>query len=82
MSGFTEFMSDNELTTVTIIYYNDNSIELESEVKNYPKNANGRVIIPSEFKENKSIIAVCLGEIVILNKAGDRIVSMDYENGD
>ncbi|WP_448565387.1 TIGR02922 family protein [Thalassotalea ganghwensis] len=72
-------MNNNDLTTVTIIYYNDNCIELQSEVKNYPKNSNGRVIIPDEFKQDKSIIAVCLGEIVILNKAGDRIISVDYD---
>lgn len=69
----------NELTTVTIIYYTDTSLELKHEIKSYPKNENGRVVIPEEFKEGKSIITVCLGEITILNKFGDRILSVDTE---
>jgi len=67
------------ITTVTIIYYNENSLELQHEVKRYPKNESGRVIIPQEFKENKSIVAVCLGEITIINKIGDRIKSIGIE---
>jgi len=70
-------MSADELTTVTIIYYGDNSLELHHEIKKYPKNGAGRVIIPQEFKEDKSIIAVCLGEITIINKVGDRVISVD-----
>ncbi len=64
------------LTTVTIIYYNENCLELKHEVRMYPKNKSGRLIIPDEFKEDKSIIAVCLGEISIINKIGDRILSI------
>jgi uncharacterized protein (TIGR02922 family) len=64
------------LTTVTIIYYNENCLELKHEIKRYPKNKSGRLIIPDEFKEDKSIIAVCLGEISIINKIGDRILSI------
>ena len=64
------------LTTVTIIYYNENCLELKHEVRHYPKNDSGRLIIPEEFKEDKSIIAVCLGEISIINKIGDRILSI------
>jgi hypothetical protein len=36
------------------------------------------VVIPQSFKEGKSIIAVCDGEIEILNKIGDRILSVNY----
>ncbi len=68
------------LTTVTIIYYNENCLELNHVVKSYPKNQAGRVIIPLEFKEDKSIVAVCLGEITILNKIGDRIMSIGIED--
>jgi uncharacterized protein (TIGR02922 family) len=71
-------MSDNELQTVTIIYYNETSLELQHEVCDLPANATGRVIIPDEFKVDKSIIAVCQGDIRILNKMGDRIVSVEY----
>lgn len=72
-------MEDKVLTTVTIIYYNENCLELNHDVKDYPKNESGRVIIPPEYKEGKSIVAVCLGEIVILNKIGDRVMSIDVE---
>jgi len=63
---------------VTIIYYCDDGLELHHKVKTFDQNAEGRVIIPSEFKERKSIIAVCDGEVDILNKIGDRIMSVNY----
>ena len=66
-------MTDTNLRTVTIIYYCDNSLELMHYVGCFPQNASGRVIIPNEFKEDKSIIAVCDGEVTILNKVGDRV---------
>lgn len=66
-----------ELTTVTIIYYNDESLVLQHEIQECPKNGSGRIIISPEFKEGKSIIAVCLGEITIINKIGDRILSVE-----
>lgn len=65
------------LTQVTVIYYQNESLELLHEVKTFPKNQQGRVVIPEVFKEGKSIIAVCQGEIKILNKVGDRILSVD-----
>jgi uncharacterized protein (TIGR02922 family) len=66
-------MTDNKLRTVTIIYYCDNSLELMHYVGRFPQNEAGRVIIPNKFKDDKSIIAVCDGEVTILNKVGDRI---------
>jgi len=66
-------MTKSEQRTVTIIYYCDNSLELMHHVGVFPQNATGRVIISDEFKDEKSIIAVCEGEITILNKMGDRI---------
>jgi len=70
-------MSIKELTKVTIIYYEDHSLELKHDFKSYGKNAKGRVIIPEDYKQGKSILAVCLGEITIMNKAGDRIIAAD-----
>ncbi|WP_206485514.1 TIGR02922 family protein [Thalassotalea sp. G2M2-11] len=67
-------------TTVTILYYKEDSLIMEHETKDYPKNKNGRIIIPPEFKEGKNILAVCLGEITIVNKFGDRILGVDVEN--
>mgnify|MGYP000240209295 FL=1 len=63
---------------VTIIYYQDDGLELHHKVKVFPQNEEGRVIIPQEFKDGKSIIAVCDGEVEILNKVGDRILSVNY----
>ncbi|MFT5757019.1 MAG: hypothetical protein ACI9LM_001744 [Alteromonadaceae bacterium] len=70
-------MSITEVTEVTIIYYQDDSLELKHDVQSFNKNANGRVVIPPIYKEGKSIIAVCLGEITIMNKLGDRIIAAD-----
>ncbi|WP_206484405.1 TIGR02922 family protein [Thalassotalea sp. G2M2-11] len=71
---------EQDLRQVTIIYYSDISLELLHEVKFCRQNANGRVIIPEEFKRDKSIIAVCDGKVNILNKFGDRI--QNDETGD
>lgn len=68
-----EIKKDKELRLVTIIYYSDVSLELMHESHYFPQNENGRVIIPNSFKIDKSIIAVCDGEVTILNKIGDRI---------
>jgi uncharacterized protein (TIGR02922 family) len=69
-------MSD-DLHQVTVIFYNEESLELMHETHNFSQNEQGRVILPPEFKEGKSIIAVCEGEIQILNKLGDRIVLVE-----
>jgi uncharacterized protein (TIGR02922 family) len=66
-------MTNTNIRTVTIIYYNEDSLELMHFIGQFAENASGRVIIPEKFKEDKSIVAVCDGEITILNKVGDRI---------
>ena len=71
-------MTDTQRRTVTIIYYTEGSLELKHDVKTFEENINGRVIIPNDFKVDKSIIAVCDGEIEILNKVGERIISVEY----
>jgi len=69
-------MKNKELSQVTIIYYHEQSLELLHLVNYFPKNKHGRVILSDAFKEGKSIIAVCEGEINIMNKIGDRILPM------
>lgn len=59
---------------VTVIYYHVDSLELQHKVATFPENESGRVVISQSFKEGKSIIAVCNGEVEILNKIGDRIL--------
>lgn len=58
---------------VTIIYYGDDSLELQHSVESFPQVKTGRVIIPESYKQDKSIIAVCEGDVNILNKFGERI---------
>jgi len=72
-------MPEIMLRTVTIIYYSDLSLELMHKVQRFPQNENGRVVISANFKADKSIIAVCEGEINILNKVGDRVLMVDYD---
>lgn len=71
---------ETTIRKVTIIYYRDVSLELMHETVCFPQNNNGRVIISEEFKQGKSIIAVCEGEVNILNKIGDRVESIDVED--
>ncbi|WP_394175027.1 TIGR02922 family protein [Thalassotalea litorea] len=59
---------------VTVIYYDNNSLELHHKFITAECKSNGRVVIPDEYKVNKSIIAVCEGEVDVLNKVGDRIL--------
>lgn len=68
--------------TVTIIYYQNNSLELHHAIQTLPISESGRVIISEDFKLNKSIVAVCKGEITILNKIGDRILTVPQEPDD
>ncbi len=70
-------MKEQDFSQVTIIYYHEHSLELLHLVSYFPKNQNGRVILSNVFREGKSIIAVCEGEINIINKIGDRILSLD-----
>ncbi|WP_206485990.1 TIGR02922 family protein [Thalassotalea sp. G2M2-11] len=64
--------------TVTVIFYDDTSLELMHETHSFIKSERGRVIIPDTFKRGKSIIAVCDGEINIINKVGDRILPLHH----
>lgn len=63
---------------VTVIYYAEASLELHAISKKFDVSEHGRVIIPDDFKVGKSIIAVCEGNINILNKVGDRITAEPF----
>jgi len=71
-------MSSNQKELVTIIYYCDSSVELKHQTCLLEKSESGRVVISKELKQGKSIIAVCKGDIEILNKTGDRILSASF----
>ncbi|TKB46904.1 TIGR02922 family protein [Thalassotalea mangrovi] len=59
---------------VTVIYYDNSSLELHHRTLDVECKTSGRVIIPEQFRKGKSIIAVCEGEVDVLNKVGDRIL--------
>lgn len=67
-------MSSDQEEVITIIYYCDTSLELKHCVCNVKRSESGRVVIPDEFKVGKSIVAVCNGEVDIMNKIGERIL--------
>jgi len=69
--------SEKESKIVTIIYYSNNSLELLHDIKSLVQDPNGRIVIPKNYKKGKSIIAVCEGEINIINRLGDRILTVD-----
>ena len=69
----TSVTADSRAREVTIIYYGEQSLELQHSVEVFPQLNNGRVVIPESNKEGKSIIAVCNGRVEILNKFGERI---------
>ena len=62
----------SNLKEVTIIFYDDNSLELKHETKYLPQIDNGRVNIPNKYRNRKSIIAICEGAVNVLNIMGDR----------
>lgn len=71
-------MLDNPETLATLIFYEDDTLELKHETHPLKKGDNGRLIIPDELKLGRSIIAVCDGEVDILNSIGDRIVPFEH----
>ena len=64
----------SEFQTITVLYYDDEMLlELKSLViSNCAVGHGGRVIIPTEIKEGKLIIAVLQGEVTVLNTLGER----------
>lgn len=57
---------------VTVIYYDNDSLELKSQMTELQVDNSGTIIIPKEFSKNKSIVVVCEGEVNFLNTIGDR----------
>ncbi len=61
--------------TVSIFYYCEDSVELGVYIGECPVALSGRVVIARSFKKGKTIIAVCEGEVKVLNKLGDRALN-------
>ena len=66
------------LAIYTVIYCVDDSLEIQHVAKQFAVRENGRVVIPESFKDGKIIIAVCEGNVPVLNKLGDRLYSPNH----
>jgi len=66
-------MLQGPFNKATILFYEDMDLTLHHETHELPTSRTGRVIIPDNLKEGRSIIAVCDGEVNVLNKLGERI---------
>ena len=64
------------LKPVTIIYYTSNSLELKFESMQLEQSKDGRVIVPTSFKADKSIVTIIEGKAKVLNSMGDRITAI------
>lgn len=60
---------------VTVIYCSDDDLELYQKKHSFEVNDYGDMVIPPDFKEGKTIVALCDGDIKILNSIGDRLIS-------
>lgn len=68
-------MNDAQLSKFTVIYTCEQKLSLYREVLMLPVlTAGSRLVIPMSFKQGKIIIAVCEGEVSMLNALGDRII--------
>ncbi len=60
---------------VTVIYCCDEDLAMYRKTQFFDLNAFGDMIIPQEFKQGKTIVAVCDGEINVLNSIGDTLTA-------
>lgn len=59
---------------VTVIYCCDGDLDLYRATYQFAVNNYGTMIIPPEFKRGKTIVALCDGEVEILNRIGDKLI--------
>jgi len=67
-------MPQQMASPVTIIYFQNGSIELHYQILLVKKSPSGRVILEPSFSKNKTILAVLRGEVDVMNKFGDRML--------
>ncbi len=60
---------------ITVIFSCDNDLSLYRKTKIFNLDAYGELIIPSQFKIGKTIVAMCDGEVDIINTIGDKLIS-------
>jgi uncharacterized protein (TIGR02922 family) len=59
---------------VTVIYCCDDDLAIYRKTQSFNLNAYGDMIIPQDFKRGKTIVAMCDGDIDIINSVGDKLV--------
>ena len=59
---------------VTVIYCCDDDLALYRKTQSFNLNAYGDMVIPHDFKRGKTIVAVCEGEVDVINSVGDKLV--------
>ena len=59
---------------VTVIYCCDDDLAMYRKTQNFNLNAYGDLIIPQDFKRGKTIVALCEGEVDIINSVGDKLI--------
>ncbi len=60
---------------VTVIYCCDDDLSLYKKTENFNLNSCGKMIIPHHFKSGKTIVALCEGDIDIINSEGNKLVN-------
>lgn len=63
---------------VTVIYCCDDNLAIYRKTQSFNLNAYGEVIIPQDFKEGKTIVAVCDGDINVTDSLGEKLVDECY----
>ncbi len=66
------------MKTVSILFYTDGEHVLKSETLTIQPSQNGRLIIPDHHKQNRTIVAVCEGEVNIINSLGERLTVNNF----
>ncbi len=58
---------------VTVIYCCDGELEIYRKTHSFNINSSGDMVIPESFKEGKTIVALCAGEVDIINSIGNKL---------
>ena len=58
---------------VTVIYCCDDDLALYKKTQSFNLNVYGDMIIPQDFKRGKTIVALCEGDIDVINSVGDKL---------
>ncbi|WP_028117090.1 TIGR02922 family protein [Ferrimonas senticii] len=58
---------------ISVLYYDENSLVMEKALlRDLKLGPSGRVVLPEQFRQGKSIIAVLGGNVEVLNLVGER----------